>query len=87
MTENPDDTAARQPKLPRMTALLDNKVKGSSNVADALDFVDQGPPKEGDSRSITSMTPVGSRTTSGNAAPSWPANKGSSYMFYGKGPR
>jgi hypothetical protein len=59
MKLNPDDIAARQTQLPKMTKPMGSKVRGSANVADAIDRVDNGVPREGDARSITSMKPVG----------------------------
>jgi hypothetical protein len=83
---NTMDSEARKQVLPKMTAPMAGKVLGSSSVADSLDRIDYGVPREGNSNSITTSTPIESKRMSGNSSPSWPANKGS-MMFYGKGPR
>lgn len=69
--------------MPPQTQKLDNKVLGSRNTAAEADFVDNGPPREGDTRAITTSTPVEQRRMSGNSSPAWPTTK-SNFMFYGK---
>jgi hypothetical protein len=41
------------------TERYQNKVLASSNIAAAIDYVDNGPLREGNANSLTSMRPLG----------------------------
>jgi hypothetical protein len=70
-------------KLPPIGRAFQNKVVASRDVESEMPINKPAPPPDA---GLTSMTPIASRTMSGNQTRDWPAPK-PGLTYYGKGPR